>query len=219
MVSSSQSATWDSDSDDKRRGMQADTRSTHPNICPSPHGCRSHPSGFPLRANHPWCLHTPPLPAAGKDSFLSHGCSINNRKVIPSFWSRIWVNLTEPSWTFHTASKASKTTGPGSWCLADHKPGVHAWFQPVFVDAAGPVEVLGGLGPGHIEAPVELQDPASAHTANVRIRKDTPLPNPTKQIMKPSMSPSYTSNHAAKSATVRDFLHRQLATEKSTRIQ
>lgn len=44
--------------------------------------------------------------------------------------------------------------------LADHKPGIHAFFQPVFVDAAVMVKVLGGLGPGHIEAPVELQDPA-----------------------------------------------------------
>ena len=148
---------------------------------------------------------------AGEDSFLSHEFCVNN-SIHSWFSARI-----QPA-----KQLATKTPGSGGifpWCLADHKPGVHAWFQPVFVDAAVPFEVLRGLGPGHIEAPVELQDPASAHTANVRIRKDTPLPNPTKQIMKPSMSPSYTSNHAAKSATVRDFLHRQLATEKSTRIQ
>ena len=52
---------------------------------------------------------------------------------------------------------------PPRSCLGNHEPGLHTRFQQRLVDAAGCVKILVCLGPGNIEATVELQDPTSVN--------------------------------------------------------
>jgi hypothetical protein len=64
-------------------------------------------------------------------------------------------------------------------CLGNHQPGLHTWFQPVFVDAAGWVKILVRLGPGDVEATVELQNQTSL---NCRANKEEKHMNMNEQI-------------------------------------
>ena len=52
---------------------------------------------------------------------------------------------------------------PTRSCLGNHEPGLHTRFQQRPVDAAGWVKILVCLGPGNIEATVELQDQTSVN--------------------------------------------------------